>query len=286
MRLTRYRIRMLLASLALLPAVASVAAEPAAMVTDLQGGAVTRGGGRLAILSEFGAGARVELEAGARLTVAHFASGRQFDLDGPGAFRLTAAGVESEGGGRVTARAPLAAAYKDVRLRPGRLAQASISMRGAATDLQLQLVSPVGTWLLENHPAFRWQPVTGVTSFRFQLTDNTGRVLHEAGTSEPAAALPDSIVLQAGQTYAWQVTATLPDGRVADGWTEFGIASADRRERVEAARPGPGATFGDRVLFALLLDDSGLREVAGAVWDELARERPADPRLRALAGSR
>lgn len=285
MCLARYFVRSLIAIFAVLMAVPSFGAEPTAMVTDLQGAAVKSGGGRLTILAELGAGAQLELEAGARMTVAHFASGRQFDLDGPGSFRLTAAGVEGAGGGRVTARAPLAAAFRDVSLRPARIAQASISMRGSTDDVLIRLVSPVGTWVLEDRPVFRWQPIAGVASYRFQLTDNTGRVLHETGASDPSAVLPESIRLQAGETYAWQVDATLPDGRVADGWTEFGIAGTDRRERIEATRPGKGASFGDRVLFALMLDDTGLRETADAVWGELARERPADPRLRALGGS-
>ncbi|HZM44346.1 MAG TPA: hypothetical protein VFC14_05900 [Burkholderiales bacterium] len=273
------------ATLLLLP-VLSFGAEPAGMVTDLQGVALRGGGGKLAILAELGAGAQLELEGSARVTVAHFASGRQFDLDGPGVFRLTAAGVESAGGGRVTARAPLAAAYRDVRLRPARVAQASISMRGNTGDAAVQLVSPVGTWLLERRPSFRWKTVAGVVSYRFELTDNTGRVLYETSTGEASVALPESVVLQSGQTYAWQVDARLPDGRVADGWTEFGIAGTDRRERVDSARPGKDASFGERVLFALLLDDAGLREAASTVWDGLARERPADLRLRTLGGSR
>ena len=126
------------------------------------------------------------------------------------------AGVESSGGGRVTARTPLSAAYRDVRLRPARVALASISMRGGADDVALQLISPVGTWLLENRPAFRWQPIAGVPSYRFQLTDNTGRMLYETRTSEQSATLPETVMLEPGQTYAWQVDVILPDGRVAE----------------------------------------------------------------------
>jgi hypothetical protein len=280
------RVFLLLGEITLLMAQPAWSAQPVAMVTDVQGAAGRTGAGALTILGELGAGAQLQLENGARVTVAHYASGRQFELEGPGAFRLTPAGVESTGAGRVTPRAPLAAAYRDVRLRPARIAQASISMRGGAGDEQLRLESPVGTWVLENRPVFRWRTLGGVASYRFQLTDNTGRVLHEMGTGDTSAELPASVQLLPGQTYAWQVDATLPDGRAVDGWTEFGIAGPDRRERVEAARPGAGTSFGDRVLFALLLDDLGLREAAGAVWSELARERPADPRLRTLGGTR
>ena len=285
MRLDRY-LWPLISALATLPVLPSYGAEPAALVTDLQGPAARSGGGRLAILAELGNGARLELDPGARVTVAHLAIGRQFDIDGPGAFVVTTAGVESTSGGRVTARPPLAAAYRDVRLRPARIAQASISMRGSGDDVSLRLVSPVSTWILEARPSFHWQPIPGIASYRFQLTDTTGRVLYEASTRDSSTTLPETVALVTGETYAWQVDAKLPDGRAADGWSEFGIAGADRRDRVAATRPGPGAPFGDRVLFALLLDDIGLREDARIVWDELARERPADPRLQTLGGSR
>ena len=283
MKLARYIGQSLVVMSTLTAPQTLLGAEPMAIVTDLQGGAVSGSGGRLAILAELGAGVELRLDSGAKASVAHFASGRQFDLDGPGAFRLTASGVESTSGGRVTARAPLGAAYRDVRLRPARVAQASISMRGNAEGAALQLLSPAGTWLVENRATFRWAPLAGDGSYRFQLTDNLGNVLYETVTTGHSVTLPESIALQAGRIYAWQVNAKLPDGRVAEGWTEFGIADADRRARAYSARPAAGAAFGDRVLYALLLDDAGLREAARAVWDELARERPDDPRLRTLS---
>lgn len=272
--------------IALLAAFAAQGAAPAAMVTDLQGSVVRSGGQRLAILAELGTAAQLELGADARVTLVHFASGRQFNLEGPGAFRVTGRGVESAGSGRVIAGAPLAAAYANVQLRPTRVAQASFSMRGIADELLVKLDSPAGTWLLEERPAFRWQRLPGATAYRFRLTDNTGRLLHEATTGEDAATLPAAVTLKAGETYAWQVNATLPDGRVAEGWAEFGIADADRSNRVGAAKPGPGASYGDRVLFALLLEDSGLHDAARDLWRELMRERPSDPRLQILGGAR
>jgi len=272
--------------IALLPAFSAQGAAPAAMVTDLQGSVVRSGGQRLAILAELGAAAQLELGADARVTLVHFASGRQFNLEGPGAFRVTGTGVESAGTGRVIAGAALAAAYANVQLRPSRVAQASFSMRGSGDELVVKLDSPAGTWLLDERPAFRWQKIAGATTYRFRLTDNTGRVLHEATTGDDAAMLPAAVTLKAGETYAWQVNATLPDGRVAEGWAEFGIADAERSKRVVAAKPGSGATYGDRVLFALLLEDSGLRDAARDLWRELMRERPSDPRLQILGGAR
>lgn len=273
--------------LALLPLVAAHGAEPVALLTDMQGGLVRSGVQRLAILSELGLSAPLELAVGARATVVHFAAGRQFDLQGPGVFRITSGGVEAVGGGaRLTAHAPLATAYDNVRLRPSKVIQASISMRGTADAKALKLIAPAGTWILETRPDFRWQQLAGVTVYRFQLTDNAGGLLHQADVREERASLPASVELQAGQTYAWQVNASLPDGRQVEGWAEFGVADAGLRNRIVAAQPGEGASFAERVLFALLLEDSGLRDNAQGVWEALLRERPTDPRLQTLGGAR
>lgn len=284
---SRFSARLASLLIAALPIFSVHAAEPAAMLTDLAGGEVRSGAQRLAILSELGVSASLELGSGARATLVHFGSARQFDLLGPGAFRVTGAGVEIvAGSGQVTARAPLAAAYDKVRLRPSRVIQASISMRGKGDLQPLKLVAPAGSWIVDARPVFRWQKPAGASGYRFQLTDNTGGVLHQAEVGQETARLPDSVELKVGQTYAWQVNATLPDGREAEGWAEFGIIDAERRVRILAAQPGSGASFGDRVLFALLLEDFGLRDAAHELWAELVRERPSDPRLQTLGGAR
>jgi hypothetical protein len=277
-------LRSLLACLALfaLPAFG----EQTAVVTDLQGTATRQDGTRLAILAEVGAGTDLELQAGARMTLAHLSSARQFDLEGPGRFRLTTAGIESTNGGRVSPRPSLNAAYRNVRLNPAKLAQASISMRGHEAAVPLRLLTPAATWTVDSKPDFRWEAVQGATSYRFQLTDATGAVLHEARTDQQSIVLPAGIALEPDRIYAWQVDASLAEGRIAEGWTEFGVAGPERRRRMELGRPGAGATFGDRVLYALLLDELGFREIAQLNWDELARERPQDPRLSALRSLR
>jgi hypothetical protein len=79
------------------------------------------------------------------------------------------------------------------------------------------------------------------------------------------------------------VQADLAGGRAVDGWTEFGVAGPDLRARVDRARPRADASFGDRLLYALLLDELGMREEAERFWTQLARERPDDRDLAARA---
>jgi hypothetical protein len=257
--------------------------EPPGLVIDVQGSATLTGKGRLAILAGLAPGAEVSLAPAARVVVIDSASGRQFELIGPGAFRWAGGAVEIVRPGKLVAYAPGKAAMKEVRLRTARIAQASISMRGGEESRPVKLAFPVSTWLLERPKAFRWEPVAGAKTYRFQLTDTAGRPLHEARTSATSVDLPTAVALEAGHTYGWQVWAELADGRTPDGWTEFGLAGPDLRARVERDRPAADARFGDRLLYALLLEELGVREDAARLWVQLAAERPDDPELVARA---
>ena len=276
-------LRRFAAGFALLCAAAAWASDPPGLVIDVQGNA-TLAGARVAILTGLPPGAEVTLAPAARVVVVHTQNGRQFELIGPGAFRWAAGKVEVVRPGELRVRESADAAFGDLRLRTGRIAQASISMRGGAPgESKLALLSPASTWLLEAPRSFRWQPVAGAASYRFQLTDSNGKPLHEARTSAASVELPAGVALEAGRTYGWQVQADLSGGRTVDGWTEFGVAGPDLRARVDRARPRADAGFGDRLLYALLLDELGLREEAERLWAQLARERPEDKDLAARA---
>jgi len=268
--------------LALAVAAGAWASEPPGLVIDAQGDA-TLAGARVAILTGLPSGAEVTLAPAARVVVVHTQNGRQFELIGPGAFRWTGGKVEVVRPGELRVRESADAAFGDLRLRTGRLAQASISMRGVPGESKLQLVSPASTWLLEAPKSFRWQPMASAASYRFQLTDSNGKPLHEARTSAAAVDLPAGVALEAGRTYGWQVQAELAGGRSIDGWTEFGVAAPDLRARVDRARPRADASFSDRLLYALLLDELGVREEAERLWAQLVRERPDDKDLAARA---
>lgn len=277
----------LAASLLVANGAAAQTAEPAGLVIDVQGSASTSSRGRIAILSGLEAGAELSLATGARVVVVNSASGRQFELTGPGAFRWAGGQVEVVRPGKVMVRETAGPAFGDVRLRTARIAQASISMRGPPAESadRMRLASPVSTWLLARPDAFRWQPAPGASGYRFQLTDSDGRTLHAARTMTTSVELPATVALDVGRTYGWMVEADLGGGRTADAWTEFGLAAPELRQRVERARPATGAGFADRVLYALLLEELGVREEATAQWRRLAAERPEDTELQARAQS-
>jgi hypothetical protein len=257
--------------------------DPPGLVIDLQGAASVAGRGRVAILAGLAPGAELSLGAGARLVVVNSSTGRQFELTGPGAFRWAGGAIEIVRPGQLAVREPTGAVFNQVRLRTARLAQASIVMRGGAEEAGLRLVSPVSTWLLERPKAFRWEPFAGAGAYRFQLTDSGGKPLHEARVTGTVVEMPAGVALEVGRTYGWQVKAELDGAKSAEGWTEFGLAAPDLRARVDGARPGAGTSFGDRLLYALLLEELGVREEAARSWAQLAAERPDDPDLRARA---
>ena len=166
-----------LAAAALWP-VAALAAEALAMVTDVQG-RVLLAPGRAAveILAELPADAAVELAPGARLTLVYVKGGAEYEVSGPGSARLAAAGPAVAGGAKLQAKDRLPDVYRDVKLKPARLAQASMVMRGARPGATLKLVSPVGTLVTTPSPTFRWEPVAGATAYRLQLADAAGQVV-------------------------------------------------------------------------------------------------------------
>lgn len=54
---------------------------------------------------------------------------------------------------------------------------------------------------------FLWQPVTSADLYQVTLYDAAGNVVWETETPEIQAALPDSIRLESGALYLWQVAA-------------------------------------------------------------------------------
>lgn len=265
------------------------AGDPLALVTDVQGDATLVGGSRLAILQELDGDTRLRLAAGSQVRLVLVADGRQYQLLGPGSFSLGAGGPSAAQGGRLVPAGDLGAAFRGLRLAPGRVAQASVAMRGARPASPRSILSPVspaGGRVLEHRPVFAWTPVPAARGYTFTLVDAADRVVYEAPTAEPRAALPAGLALEPGQAYAWQVQALYARGREAGAWHALAMADDSLRQRVDQARPAPGADFAERLLYALFLDQEGLGDEARQIWADLARERPEADILRRLAAAR
>ncbi len=266
---------------------AALAQGAAALVIDTQGTATLRSKAALQILAEVPPGTELTLAAGARAVLVHSGNGVEYTLSGPGEFRWGNDGAQALRGGQIATREPLGGTLREVRLRTARLVQASVAMRGEPRAEALQLASPASTWLLDPPALFRWAPVPGVQSYRFELTDDRGGVLFSAeSVTATQIVLPAEVKLEAGRTYAWQVRTQRADGSRVEGWTEFGIAAPELAARARALQPAPEGRFADRLLYAALLEEWGLHEPADAVWASLRDERPEERNLAARASRR
>ena len=255
-------------------AVASRAgATPVAMVTDVVGD-VKQANEPLRILAELDAGRELSLAADATVVVFYVGDGSEWVLKGPGRYRLAAKGPEAQGGAPAAQRRPGPPAFRDIRLRPDRVRQAAVILRGRT----LTLKSPVNddvvltpdvklSWALDN---------ARDTEFEVEVADSTGKRVVKEKTRTLDFSLPVDARLEPGQRYTWAVMARdrgRPQPLYAIG--EFRVADAATRNRIEGARPRAGAPFSERALFVALLEDVGAKGAADEQRRALASERQA-----------
>jgi len=258
-----------------------------AMVTDLQGKASVTIDGRtrdLTILGELESGARVELAAGATLVALYLDAGDEYVFKGPASIAFRTGQPEVVKGAKAEKRNPaLGKGGKDIRIKPVGMAQGAIVMRSFhAARIKLQNLH--GTRTLEMQPEFRWQELQPGLQYAFNLTDDTGRTLHEAQVAATTFKLPASIHLKEGTTYTWEISARLPDGHKYSSSADFSVAPAELRAQADALRPAQSAPFSARIAYAAWLEQVELKDEARKYWQAAAAERPEDPRLKVLAG--
>jgi len=262
-------------------------AQSAALITDATGKAVVLGGTNpapVAILAEIRADARVQLDAGARVTVLHLQSGDEYVLEGPALVGFAAREPVALSGNSPQKRATVPARAGDVRIARSAVTQAGFVMRNFRATSRIKLLNLNDTRSLALNPEFRWESGEPDTRYTFELFDDTGKSLYQTEVTATTLRLPASIKLRDSTVHKWEVSARLRDGQQYVSQGEFTIASADLRARVRASRPAPDATVSDRVVFAVWLEQMELRDEARRYWRALARERPGEVRLKRLAG--
>ena len=285
-----YGVRRLLAALAVgISGILSMPAQGAgvAMVTDLQGKASATTQGRvrdLSILSELEPGAQVDLAAGGSMVALYLDAGDEYVFKGPAQILFNSSQPQVVKGARAEKRSSaLGKGGKDIRIKPGGLAQGAMVMRGGILASRIKLQNLHGTRTLEMQPEFRWQELQPGLQYQFELNDDTGRTLQEAQVSATSFKLPESIQLKDGATYSWGVSVRLPDGRKYSSSGTFTVAGADLRAQAESLRPASTAPLSTRVAYAAWLDQADLKDEARNYWRAAASERPEDPRLKSLA---
>ena len=267
------------------PRAQTTGAQGVALATDVSGkvalGAVAAGA--VAVLSEIPENAELRIEPGARVTVLFFRSGEEYEFLGPAHVRVRADGPGVLAGNAPTKRAtPYGSGTKGLAIRPAGVAQATFVMRGVRSAVApLQLEAPQNVTILDVAPEFRWQAIAPGTRYRFELLDERGASLHAVDIEATTLRIPDSLRLEQGATYRWDVTARSGDGKRYVGSSSFSVASQELRSEVERLRPAADSSVSARVTFAVWLEQVALRDEARRYWKALAAERPEEDRLRA-----
>lgn len=263
------RITSMLAFAALLLAGAAPAgAAGVALVADVLGEAQQHGE-PLKLLAEVQANTELALAEGSQVVLFYLADGNEWTLKGPGRFRLAAKAPVPVKGAAAPQVKSAGTAFQELKLRPGRLTQGGVVMRGR------RLVSPVGETVLGPDVRFAWESFGDGITYQLELVDSAGTRLFNAETTDTELVLPGAVQLTPGGEYYWSVRGR--DGTGAQAFyraAEFRMADIATRRRLEAARPAPDAPVADRVLYAALLDAAGARSDAEALRRTLAVERP------------
>jgi hypothetical protein len=258
-----------------------------AMVTDLQGRATMTADARardVTILAELEAGAQVQLAAGATLVALYLDAGDEYVFKGPAAIVFRPAQPEVTSGAKPEKRSPsLGKGGSGIRIKPVGIAQGAMVMRGFRAGARIQLLNLHKTRTLETQPEFRWQELQPGVKYQIEITDDTGRTVHETQVDTASFKLPAAVPLKEGVPYTWEISARLPDGRKYSSSADFAVAPAELRAQAEALRPAVSAPLSSRIAYAAWLDQMELKDEARKYWKTAANERPDDPRLKSLA---
>lgn len=104
---------------------------------------------------------------------------------------------------RVSASTPIGSAFSETR---------SFTVQPTAATVP-NIIAPGSGVSVDNlKPAFSWSPVSGTTSYQFQLSEGTAFAapIYDAEVSVAGAQLPLTVTLEDGKTYFWRVKALAP----------------------------------------------------------------------------
>lgn len=256
------------------------------LVTDLVGPASLAGGARLAILASLPPGQVLTLGPQARAVLAHLASGREFQLAGPGEYRTGADSVIGPGGAAISA-SPLPGGQLPAVSKTSRIAMAATRMRSLAScepeaDPISAGLEPTDTLIGADERTLRWTPVANADTYWVSIGPPGSGSLGVQVTPARSWQLPASITLTPGQTYEWRVQAYRGTLLLGTRVGSFGVLTADAVARLAQLAPAADAPLAHRVLQAAQWQEVGARQRACALWRDIRAQRPDDPGLEAL----
>jgi hypothetical protein len=257
------------------------------MVMDLEGQATIsdQSGKSQAgeILMTLAPGVSLTVAEKGRIRITYYGNATEYAYTGPATVRIGPTEPETVAGGKPEQK--VVALAKDFRLEPTDSRVGAMTLRGGPQAKKPVLIGPKNTALLPDAPIlFHWESFGANVTYHFLLRDATGKVLKEQEIKETTLRL-EGVPLEPGGNYSWLIEARLPTGEIIPSRTsDFRILAREVAARLKQHRPAEGAPFSERLAYALVLEQTGLREMAQEAWARLAAERPASPEIRARSG--
>lgn len=258
--------------------------DDVAMVVDLEGGPAVydsgeKQGREVALMDFLAQGDRIRLEAGTRLTLNYFASGRREDITGPGVIVAEVKGSRQEKGAALTgsrvAYLPPKSAVKEADLQH----VGAVVLRDVGEKKKrVVLLSPFKTAVRSPRPVFCWRPVAGAEAYRVQVLDLMDQTLLDVTTARTEMAYPRADLTR-GLKYRWIVTALAQGQSLAKGQGRFFLLSEEEAQKVsqaeEAIKSGyPEGTTASLVTLALMYQNHELNDEAAEVYRQLHQRYP------------
>jgi hypothetical protein len=270
----------------LMPCLASASA-PVAMVTDVKGAARLKLNSQtasLTVLTYLEPESEIELEKGAHVVMTYFAPSAEYIFNGPA--RIV---IKADKATAITGKVEMRkldnekSAPVQKFIQSGRVTQATFAMR-SISNIKIELQSPRNSKIGSATPSFRWEAIEDAAKYQLTLTDDLGVVVSAESVETNSWQTPATISLRRGVPYSWKVTVTMKSGETyVSSPVSFTVADEEAIKRIEAGRPKSGASFSDRVRYAIYLETEGFRETASGIWQELGAERPDDENLKKRA---
>ncbi|OGS91947.1 MAG: hypothetical protein A2Z95_03475 [Gallionellales bacterium GWA2_60_18] len=247
------------------------------MVTDIAGGVSIAGTQKkIELLAYLEPDMTLQIEAGAHLSVTFFASSVEYRFTGPVKIKIQQDRIGSGPGKsemRVIPLTQASTAKKFTAAQRESVAQAAYEMRAARPGLRLN--DPVDSRLTGDDVSFSWEGPRTDKGYDLTLFDSRNNVLYRTSLMgniwRPAEGL-----LEAGKLYAWEIRAEIGNGEMLTARAGFSVSDSAAAKAIRSQRPQAGASFSERVLYAIFLEENGFKYDARRIWQELARERPDD----------
>lgn len=229
------------------------------VVTEMRGNAVRASGSvPVRALDSLKAGDRVRLSSDSQIGLFSAADAQLYIVDGPAEVAIGPKGVTANG--KPAEPRQMRDMYRGVKANSAELVQGSMIMR---SGFGLELQGPEGMVSPQAARRFTWTQAPGV--WRFELSTDSGELVHRAEARDGKLDLPTEVVLKPAVKYVWGIAPPQGGATPAD-WTEFVIS-----ESAAAQALPEGAPPSERVLYAAWLMSKDLGRAAVRMVNSTAR---------------